>query len=114
MKKRADFQKVRETGRSKVGRFLVLSTLQDSTLPHLMVAFITTKKIGKAHDRNLVRRRLRSIVQHDLTRITDPLRYLVLIARYNAVSASFAELQQDWTKLTSRLGLFTPPANSAT
>jgi ribonuclease P protein component len=112
MKKRSDFQKVRETGRSKVGRFLVLSTLEDSTLPPLMVAFITTKKIGKAHDRNLVRRRLRSIVQHDLARITDPLRYLVLIARYNAVSASFSELQQDWAKLTARVGLCTPPANS--
>lgn len=108
MKKRADFQKVRETGRSKAGRFLVLSTLEDATLPHLMVAFITTKKVGKAHDRNLLRRRFRAIIQSHLARITPQLRYLVVIARYNTISASYAELEADWLKIAQRLDLLAP------
>jgi len=108
MKQRADFQKVRETGRSKAGRFLVLSTLEDPTLPHLMVAFITTKKVGKAHDRNLLRRRFRAIVQKHKQRIDPAMRYLVFIARYNTITASFAELEQDWLKLAGKLGILRP------
>ena len=108
IKNRADFQKVRETGRSKAGRFLVLSTLEDATLPHLMVAFITTKKVGKAHDRNLMRRRFRSIIQAHMHRLKAPLSYLVVIARYNTIQASYAELEQDWLKTAGRLGILAP------
>lgn len=113
MKMRADFQKVRETGRSKAGRFLVLSTLENSDLPHIMVAFITTKKAGKAHDRNLLRRRFRAILQNNLARIHPAARYLVFIARYNTITASYAELEKDWLKTASRLGILTPLAPSA-
>ncbi|MFY7818618.1 MAG: ribonuclease P protein component [Akkermansiaceae bacterium] len=113
MKKRADFQKVRETGRSKAGRFLVLSTLEDPELPHFMVAFITTKKVGKAHDRNLLRRRFRSIIQNHAHRITPSLRYVVMIARYNTLTATYAELEQDWLKLAAKLGML-PPSSSPT
>ena len=108
MKKRADFQKVRETGRSKAGRFLVLSTLEDSSLPHFMVAFIATKKVGKAHDRSLLRRRFRSIIQAHWDRVVQPLRYVVVIARYNTITATYAELEQDWLKLAGRLGMLRP------
>ncbi len=108
MKKRADFQKVRETGRSKAGRFLVLSTLEDNELPHFMVAFITTKKVGKAHDRSLLRRRFRSIVQAHWPRVCPSLRYLVIIARYNTITATYAELEQDWLKIATKLGMLRP------
>jgi ribonuclease P protein component len=108
MKKRADFQKVRETGRSKAGRFLVLSTLEDSALPHFMVAFITTKKVGKAHDRSLLRRRFRSIIQANWHRVCPSLRYLVIIARYNTITATYAELEQDWLKIAAKLGMLSP------
>lgn len=107
MKERADFQKVRETGRSKAGRFLVLSTLEDSTLPHFKIAFITTKKVGKAHDRNLIRRRFRSIIQAHWNRVAQPLRYVVIIARYNTLQASYAELEKDWLKVAEKMGLLT-------
>jgi ribonuclease P protein component len=108
MKERADFQKVRETGRSKAGRFLVLSTLEDASLPHFKIAFITTKKVGKAHDRNLIRRRFRSIIQAHWHRIAQPLRFVVIIARYNTLQASYADLEKDWLKLAEKMGLLTP------
>ncbi len=109
MSMRADFQKVRETGRSVAGRFLVLSTLENTALPHTMWAFITTRKVGKAHDRNLIRRRFRAILQKHLCEVSQPLRYIVVIARYNTLQASFEELEKDWCKQAKRLSILPSP-----
>jgi hypothetical protein len=35
----------------------------------------------------------------------QPLRYIVTIARYNSLQASYAELEQDWVKQAIRLGI---------
>lgn len=113
MSKRADFQKVRETGRSSAGRFVVVSTLENHALPHTMWAFITTRKVGKAHDRNLIRRRFRAILQKYLDQVGDPLRYIVVIARYNTIQASFAELEKDWYRQAKRLNILPPFAERA-
>ena len=105
MSKRADFSRARKDGRAKAGRFVVLSTLDDPSLPNLLVGFITTRRVGKAHDRNLLRRRLRSIVQRHGDRLVDPKRLLVTIPRPGSATASFEELEADWLKQASRLGL---------
>lgn len=105
MTKRAEFTKVRTSGRAKAGRFLVLSTLEDPALPFLKVGFITTRKVGKAHDRNLLRRRFRAIVQRHGEKLANVGRYLVTIPRAGSTSASFAELEKDWLKQARRLGI---------
>lgn len=105
MSKRADFNRARKDGQAKAGRFVVLSTLADPALPHLKVAVITTRKIGKAHDRNLLRRRIRSILQRHGDRIADPRRLLVTIPRPGSAAASFEDLEIDWLKQAKRLGL---------
>ncbi len=109
MSKRADFSRARKDGQAKAGRFVVLSTLADPALPHLKVAFITTRKVGKAHDRNLIRRRLRSIVQRHGHRLLDPKRLLVTIPRPGSAAASFGDLEADWLKQARRLGLLENP-----
>ena len=111
MTRRDDFQRVRTTGQAKAGRFVVLSTLADPGLSQLQVAFITTRKSGKAHDRNRLRRRFRAMVQAHGARITNPCRFLVTIARAGAAQADFAELERDWLKQAARLGLI--PRDSA-
>jgi ribonuclease P protein component len=105
MSNRADFFRARKDGQAKAGRFVVLSTLADPALPHLKVAIITTKKVGKAHDRNLLRRRIRSILQLHGDRIVDPKRLLVTIPRPGSATASFEDLESDWLKQAKRLGL---------
>ncbi len=105
MTQREEFSRVRQNGRAKSGRFVVLSTLADPALPFLKVGFITTRKVGKAHDRNRLRRRFRAIVQRHGARLDDPARYLVTIPRRGAVEASFEELERDWLKQASRLGI---------
>lgn len=105
MKLRAEFARVKETGHAKAGRFLVLSTLAEPTLPHLKYGCITTRKVGKAHDRNLLRRRFRAILQKHGERLIDPRRYVVMIARHQAARASFADLETDWLIQAKRLRL---------
>jgi ribonuclease P protein component len=108
MTRRAEFSHVRTAGESRAGRFLVLSTLADPALPHLKVAFITTRKVGKAHERNLIRRRLRAVIRAHASELIDPLRFVVTIARFGAAKASFAELEAEWVKQARRLKIIAP------
>jgi ribonuclease P protein component len=106
---RATFAKVKSTGRAKAGKFLILSTLEDPSLPSIRTGFITTKRCGKAHDRNRLRRRFRSMVQRYAPDFTDIRRFLVTIARPDARNATFAELEADWLRQARRLGLLPRP-----
>ena len=106
MRDRADFLRVKTTGQAKAGRFVVLSTLADADLEGLRTGFITTKRVGKAHERNRLRRRLRALVQTHAPKFSDLNRFLVTIARPGAADASFEELEADWLKQAKRLKLF--------
>lgn len=112
MSHRLEFSRVKLSGTAKAGRFLILSTLVDLTLISFRTGFITTKRSGKAHDRNLLRRRFRAIVQTHAPEFPNMKRYLVTIARPGAVKATFVELEEDWLKQAKRLGLFTPSSPS--
>jgi ribonuclease P protein component len=110
MNRRADFARVKKTGQSKAGRFVILSTLADSALDGIRTGFITSKRsANKAHDRVLLRRRLRALVQAHAPGFTDLNRYLVTIPRAGAAQATFAELEADWLRQARRLGLFPRP-----
>jgi ribonuclease P protein component len=109
MKQRAEFARVKTTGQAKAGRFVILSTLEDPTLGSLHTGFITTKRSGKAHDRNLLRRRFRALVQAHAPAFPEKRRFLVTIARPGAASATFAELEADWLRQARRLGLLARP-----
>ena len=101
------FDRVRKTGQSKAGRFVIVSTLVDAELASIRTGFITSRRSAKkAHDRVLIRRRLRALVQAHAPGFVDLKRYLVVIARQGAATADFAELEADWLRQVRRLGLF--------
>ena len=109
MTQRADFARVKKTGQAKPGRFVILSTLADPELTSLRTGFITTKRCGKAHDRVLLRRRFRALVQAHAPGFSEMRRFLVTIARPGAAEATFAELEADWLRQARRLGLLARP-----
>ncbi len=105
IRQRGDFVRVRQSGQAKTGRFVILSTLADPTLNTLRTGFITSRRAGKAHERNLLRRRFRALVQAHAPGFGDLKRFLVTIARPGAAKASFAELEADWLNQARRLKL---------
>lgn len=107
MKSRAEFAQVRESGRSRSGRYLVVSVLESDELEHFKYGLITTKKVGKAHQRNYLRRVVRSIMSANGEQIMSN-KYVVTIARWRATEASYQELEREWLKLARKLGALQP------
>jgi ribonuclease P protein component len=100
----AEFARVRAEGGSFPGRYLVLSVLKADDITGWKCGLITTKKLGNAVTRNLVRRRLREVVRADFSRLQSG-RWFVIIARWRAPQASFEELKKDWQAAALRAGL---------
>ena len=107
---RADFSRVREHGKSRSGRYLVVGVLRSDELEHFKYGLITTKKVGRAHQRNYFRRVFRSIMQNHGELISEDY-YIVTIARWRASEASYEELEQEWLKLARKLGALNPEAS---
>ncbi|MBL9156872.1 MAG: ribonuclease P protein component [Verrucomicrobiales bacterium] len=106
--RRADFQRVRTSGSTYQGRFLVLGYLSDDSLSEpFRLGLITTKRLGGAVVRNRVRRRLRAIVQRTAHRIRRPY-WVVLIARGAAAEATSEQLEKEWKWLMHRTSLTDP------
>lgn len=109
--RRADFQKVRTSGSSLQGRFLVLGYLPDESLGEpFRLGIITTKRLGGAVVRNRVRRRLRGVLQRNGDRILRP-HWLVLIARAASAQASSEQLEKEWNWMVRKLSLSDPSSS---
>ena len=107
MTRHAEFFRTRKEGEAKGGAYLVLSTLPVPELPHHMAGIIATRKIGNAVTRNHLRRRIQAILAQHIHRIDDSQgkRYIVTVLRWRAPQASFDQLERDWLKQATRLGI---------
>lgn len=64
------------------------------------VGFTVSKKVGKAHERNLVKRRLRHLLRHQKERFAA--HDIVVIARTGAAALPFEELARQLDKALTR------------
>lgn len=64
------------------------------------VGFTVSKKVGKAHERNLVKRRLRHLMRQQKERFAA--HDVVVIARASALEISFEELSRQLDKALQR------------
>ena len=90
--------------RNFVGRFMVLWV---RTGPDAALRFgvVTSKKVSnRAVDRNLARRRLREIFRQHRAGLSGPVD-LVFVARRNLLTASCAEVEREFLRLTEKAGL---------
>lgn len=102
---RRDFGRVRRQGKTYRGHFLLLGVLEDPSVADLKVGYITTRRLGNAVTRNLIRRRLRGIFQRLGGKLKNG-HYLVVIPRGSAARASSEALEKEWKWLIRKSGLY--------
>ena len=100
----SEFAKVKKNGRAERGRLLVLSVLPANDDAPFRAGFVTSRALGSAVVRNRARRRLREIVRkHQGEFIGDV--WIVTVARANAATASYQELEAEWLRLAKRASI---------
>lgn len=108
LKKRQDFRRVYQRGNSLKNRAFVLcfrATGRRLANTPPRIGFSVSKKIGKAVERNRVRRRLREACRLELANFRPGFDY-VLIARLGAKAESVASLRQKLKKLLANQEVF--------
>jgi ribonuclease P protein component len=100
----SEYDRIKRDGLVRRGKLLILgaAVVENSGLSR--VGFITSRRLGSAVARNRVRRRLREIVrrhQHDLRQDF----WIVLVARRDAVEASYRALEDEWLRLARRASI---------
>ncbi|MGQ9585302.1 MAG: ribonuclease P protein component [Anaerolineae bacterium] len=101
--RRADFQRVREGGRTWADPWLVLSALPNG-LTYSRFGFVVGKRVGKAVERNRMRRLMREAVRLHRPQVA-PGWDLVWIARVGVAGARFARVEQSVGALLAEAGL---------
>lgn len=109
LRQSGEFQKLKREGTSLHGKLMVLSVIRTQPPTGARIGLITSRRVGGAVTRNLVRRRLREIIRVDRAQLA-PDCWLVLIARQRAATADFADLRSEWRALASRGGILTVKA----
>jgi ribonuclease P protein component len=92
LRRNSDFQHVRQIGKSYASPLMVLAFLRNQ-LDHSRFGFVVNKHLGKAVQRNKIKRRMREAMRLRRQEI-KPGFDLVFIARKPAGQATYQELSQ--------------------
>jgi ribonuclease P protein component len=101
---RSEYERVKREGITQRGKFLMFNTMSVENSGPWRAGFVTSGRLGGAVIRNRVRRRLREIVrrhQHDLRQGV----WFVIIARYEAATATYDALEDEWLRLARRASI---------
>lgn len=103
VRKNSEFTKIYQDSRSFAAKNIVLFVRQreDSALK---IGFSVSKKNGKAHERNLIKRRLRALAWEELSKM-HPGYDLVFLARTAIKEASYQEIKRDMNYLLKKSGV---------
>jgi ribonuclease P protein component len=93
IRKRRDYLRVQRFGARSFGRFIVVIAQKCHEGDLFKVGFTVPKKVGAAHTRNKIKRRLRHIVRSNQNIFFE--RMIVIVARDSANLATFSELETD-------------------
>ena len=100
----SEYERVKRNGITQRGKLLMLNAMLLDDFDPWRSGFVTSGRLGGAVVRNRVRRRLREIVR----RHQDQLRqgfWFVIIARHEAATASYRELEDEWLRLARRASI---------
>jgi len=103
LKKRKEFAYLYNNGTAKHTNNLTLVYLPTKHRP-LKIGFSISKKIGKAHDRNLIKRRLRAIVREYVSILPDNYN-MVFIVKVGVLDLTYSQLKDQVNVVISKSGL---------
>ena len=103
LRKRKEFSYLYNNGTAKHTAHLTLVYLPTKHRP-LKIGFSIGKKIGKAHTRNLIKRRLRAIVREKVSTLPDNYN-IVFIAKTGVTDITFDSLKEEVNILIEKTGL---------
>ena len=98
-----DFQRVRRNGKSNASALMVLAFLRNE-LDYSRFGFVVSKRLGRAVQRNRIKRRLREATRLRTAQIR-PGFDLVFIARQPINQASYSEIERFLEQLLKESGL---------
>ena len=102
---RSEFERVKREGITQQrGKLMILSVMPAENSAPWRAGFITSGRLGGAVVRNRVRRRLREIVRRHQHELREGV-WFVIIARHEAVTASYGTLQDEWLRLARRASI---------
>lgn len=101
--RRADFVSIYEQGLKRFHRFVIVFS-RPNELGHPRIGITVTRKFGKSHDRNRVRRWTREIFRRSKAEIGGPDRPVdvVINIKGNAKDATFEEFREDLVRALRR------------
>ena len=103
LRRKADFDTIGRQGTVRSSRLLILRSLRRE-VPGTRIGLSTPRTLGGAVQRNRVRRRLRDLLRGQLD-VEGSGWDLLLIARPEAGSATYAELRETLRSLLERSGI---------
>lgn len=90
------------------GKWLRMTVLRRPDGGPARLGLVTSRRVGGAVQRNLVRRRLREIFRAQRAQLAAGL-WLVIVAKPGASLAAFPALRDEWLRLAGRLSIFRNP-----
>ena len=98
LKKANQFNYIYRKGERKGSKHFVLYTVK-SKYSNFKIGYSISKKVGKANQRNLLKRRMKEIVR--INKLAHAGHYYILQARVGASELTFAEIEKQLNKIFS-------------
>ena len=104
LKKKGDFKMIYNQGKSLANSYLVLYSLKRSDHKQARIGITVSKKVGKAVERNKIKRRLREAVKLHLHELKEPFD-IIFIARPKIKGISYQDVEKNMVSLLRRAHL---------
>lgn len=103
LKKKKEFAYIYRHGTTFASKYFVVCVLP-TKLDEPKIGFVVSKKVGKAHTRNLVKRRLRAIIRELLPQMDQKYNYIIT-AKVDTVELEYQALKQQILYIFTKNGL---------
>jgi ribonuclease P protein component len=104
MTHRSEYERVKRDGITQRSKLMMLNVMPVESSGLWRAGFVTSRRLGGAVVRNRLRRRLREIVRRHQHELREGF-WFVIVARYEAATASYGALEDEWLRLARRASI---------